>query len=104
MEAMAGDWGGTINALRIDGGMAANDWLCQFLADLLGMPVERPRIIETTALGAACLAALHVGVFDGLEAVSAAWRCERRFEPRMAAGNRDRLYAGWRDAVARVRR
>ncbi|CAO3440647.1 glycerol kinase GlpK [Azospirillum endophyticum] len=103
MEAMAGDWGGTINALRIDGGMAANDWLCQFLADLLNMPVERPKVIETTALGAACLAALKVGVFDGLESVSDAWRSERRFEPRMEQGKRDRLYGGWRDAVARVR-
>ncbi len=103
MDAMAGDWGGAINALRVDGGMAANDWLCQFLADLLGMPVERPQIIETTALGAACLAALKVGLFDGLEAVSAGWRCERRFEPRMDPANRDRLFAGWRDAVARTR-
>ncbi|KAF1857266.1 hypothetical protein Lal_00014497 [Lupinus albus] len=102
MEAMAGDWGGTINALRIDGGMAANDWLCQFLADLLNMPVERPKVIETTALGAACLAALKVGVFDGLESVSDAWRSERRFEPRMEQGKRDRLYGGWRDAVART--
>ncbi|MBP2229510.1 glycerol kinase [Azospirillum agricola] len=103
MEAMAGDWGGTINALRVDGGMAANDWLCQFLSDLLAMPVERPEVIETTALGAASLAALRVGVFDGLESVSAAWRSQRRFEPRMEAARRDRLYAGWRDAVARVR-
>ncbi len=103
MDAMAGDWGGAINALRVDGGMAANDWLCQFLADLLGMPVERPEIIETTALGAACLAALRVGLFDGLESVSAAWRCQSRFEPRMAPERRERLYAGWRDAVARTR-
>ena len=103
MNAMAGDWGGTISALRVDGGMAANDWLCQFLADLLGMPVERPEVIETTALGAACLAALRVGVLDGLDAVSAAWRSQRRFEPRMEAAKRDRLYAGWQDAVARVR-
>jgi glycerol kinase len=83
--------------------MAANDWLCQFLADLLGMPVERPEVIETTALGAACLAALKVGLLDGLDTVSAAWRSQRRFEPRMEAAKRDRLYAGWRDAVARVR-
>ena len=60
-------------------------------------------MIETTALGAACLAALKVGVFDGLESVSDAWRSERRFEPRMEQGKRDRLYGGWRDAVARVR-
>jgi glycerol kinase len=88
--------------LRVDGGMVANDWLCQFLADMLDVAVERPRVIETTALGAAYLAGLAVGVYSGLDAVAYGWHCERRFEPRMNAATRQRLYAGWQDAVSRV--
>nr|WP_181449465.1 glycerol kinase GlpK [Azospirillum thermophilum] len=103
MDAMAGDWGGRPNALRIDGGMAANDWLCQFLADMTGLPVERPEVIETTALGAACLAALRVGLFEGIGAVSQAWKLDRRFEPRMDEPRRAKLYGGWLDAVDRAR-
>ena len=90
-------------AVRVDGGMVANDWLCQFLADLLDRPVERPAVTETTALGAACLAGLEVGLYPSLDAVAGAWRLERRFEPRMSASERQRLYAGWRDAVRRTR-
>ena len=67
-----------------------------------GLPVERPAVTETTAQGAAFLAGLGVGVYTGLGAVSKAWRCERRFEPAMAPAERDRLYGGWRKAVARV--
>ncbi|MGP1397456.1 MAG: glycerol kinase GlpK [Inquilinaceae bacterium] len=102
MDAMIDDAGTTPNALRVDGGMVANDWLCQFLADILGLPVERPVVTETTALGAALLAGLAVGLYPTLDAVAAAWQLDRRFEPRMAAATRDRLYEGWRDAVGRT--
>ena len=91
------------SALRVDGGMVANDWLCQFLADILDVPVERPVVTETTALGAACLAGLEVGLYPSLEAVASAWRCARRFEPQMAPSERARLYEGWLGAVKRVR-
>ncbi|MGH6661682.1 MAG: FGGY family carbohydrate kinase, partial [Rhodospirillales bacterium] len=90
-------------ALRVDGGMVANSWVCQFLADILDVPVERPEVTETTALGAACLAGLAVGLYPSLEALTKVWRCERRFEPKMAAAERERLYAGWLDAVRRSR-
>lgn len=89
--------------LRVDGGMVANDWFCQFLADTLAVPVERPQVIETTALGAAYLAGMGAGLYNGLEDIAAAWQCERRFEPQMAEAERERLYAGWQQAVARVR-
>ncbi|MGD9508625.1 MAG: glycerol kinase GlpK [Geminicoccaceae bacterium] len=99
--------GGAVDAglgtLRVDGGMVANDWLCQFLADMLEQPVERPAVIETTALGAAYLAGLAAGVYGSLDDIAGAWRLERRFEPSMAAAERNQLLAGWRRAVARVR-
>lgn len=100
--AIAADGAASPTALRVDGGMVANDWLCQFLADMLGVAVERPRVIETTALGAAYLAGLAVGVYAGLDAIAYAWQCERRFEPRMGQPQRDQLYAGWQAAVKRV--
>ncbi len=100
--AIAADGAGTPTALRVDGGMVANDWLCQFLADMLGIAVERPRVIETTALGAAYLAGLATGVYAGLDAITYAWQCERRFEPRMGAQQRQQLYDGWQNAVQRV--
>ena len=102
LDAMAADAGRGADALRVDGGMAANAWLCQFLADILQAPVERPAVIETTALGAAVLAGLAVGAHAGLEEVAAKWRCERRFHPVMAAQQRDALIAGWRIAVSRA--
>jgi glycerol kinase len=88
--------------VRVDGGMVGNDWLCQFLADILDLPVERPAVTETTALGAACLAALEVGLFPSLDAVVSTWRSERRFDPSMDEARRDALYAGWQDAVRRT--
>jgi glycerol kinase len=106
MQADLGDAAGAgddAGAVRVDGGMVANDWVCQFLADMLERPVERPAVTETTALGAARLAGLEVGLYPSLEAVAAAWRCERRFEPQMSAPERERRYAGWRDAVRRTR-
>jgi glycerol kinase len=90
-------------ALRVDGGMVVNSFVCQFLADILDVPVERPVVTETTALGAAYLAGLAVGLYPSLESLSDAWRCERRFEPKMSAAERTRLYAGWQDAVRRAR-
>ncbi|MBI1209497.1 MAG: glycerol kinase GlpK [Azospirillum sp.] len=103
IEAMLADGAARPQALRIDGGMAANDWMLQFLADILAIPVERPVVTETTALGAAILAGLAVGVYPSLEAVSAGWHCERRFEPAMDEARRAKLYQGWQRAVARVR-
>jgi glycerol kinase len=100
MQAIKG--GGPPRALRVDGGMAGNDWFCQFLADIIAAPVERPAMIEATALGAAFLAGLQLGVFPDLAAISAAWVPGTRFEPRMDGTARDRLIAGWRNAVART--
>ncbi len=93
--------------LRVDGGMVVNHWLTQFLADMLRIPVVRPRTIETTALGAALLAGLQAGEAAGgytsLEEIAALWRADARFEPKMEASRADALYAGWCDAVARTR-
>ena len=89
--------------LRVDGGMAASDWTMQFLADILGAPVDRPAVLETTALGAGWLAGMQAGICPGMEEFAAGWSAERRFEPRMEAAERDRLHAGWQDAVRRVR-
>jgi len=101
-DAMVADGGSAPETLRIDGGMAANDWLCQFLADMVQVPVERPEHLETTALGAAFHAGLATGVWPGLPALAATWRRGRRFEPAMAAADRARLAAGWQDAVRRT--
>ena len=89
--------------LRVDGGMVVNDWLTQFLADVLRIPVVRPETEETTALGAAFLAGLHSGVYSSLDAISKLWRADRRFKPKMAGAKADALYAGWEKAVARVK-
>jgi glycerol kinase len=82
--------------------MAANAWLCQFLADILDCPVERPRNLETTALGAAFLAGLAVGVWPDLDALAQTWEAQDRFEPMMVRAQREPLIAGWADAVART--
>jgi glycerol kinase len=103
MDAMRADGATDPAAIRVDGGMAVNDWVMQFLADQLDVPVERPGVTETTALGAACLAGLATGVFASTDEIARRWRRERRFEPSTQAGARDALYAGWREAVARVR-
>lgn len=105
LEAFAADAQGVAptSTLRVDGGMVANDWFCQVLADTLGVAVERPRIIETTALGAAYLAGLGAGLYSGLQDIEQAWQCEQRFEPQMSKDQQDALYAGWQAAVARVR-
>ena len=102
-EAIRADGATGLGTLRVDGGMVANDWMLQMLADILGVAVERPVVTETTALGAAYLAGLNQGLFADLDAVAAQWRSDARFEPRMAAAERDARYAGWQDAVSRVR-
>ncbi len=102
IDAMAADAGPAATALRVDGGMAANDWLCQFLADMLEAPVERPAIVETTALGAAFLAGMATGVWDGVGALEGLWSLDRRFDPAMEAPKRETMVAGWRKAVART--
>ena len=103
MAAMEKDSGTKLTALRVDGGMVKNDWVMQFLADILDLPVERPVVTETTALGAAYLAGLHAGVFQSTADIGKRWQRDRRFEPAMNADQRDSLYAGWQQAVARVR-
>ena len=102
MEAMANDGVTSIEALRLDGGMAANSWLCQFLADILGVTVERPQNLETTALGAAFLAGLATGVWSNLEELAGIWRRRDKFEPSMAEKRRNDLLAGWRRAIAKT--
>lgn len=102
MEAMTRDGGAPVTTLRIDGGMVVNNWVSQSLADIIGVPVDRPQITETTALGAAFLAGLQVGVFASLDEISELWHCDRRFTPSMSQTRRSSLYAGWLDAVRRV--
>jgi glycerol kinase len=102
LDAMEKDGAAHGAAMRVDGGMAANDWLCQFLADILQVPVERPQNLETTALGAAFLAGLATGVWPDLDAVARTWKRRDLFEPAMADRRRRELIDGWRDAVART--
>ena len=103
LEAMQKDAGEALKELRVDGGAAANDLLMQFQADLLGVPVVRPRVLETTALGAAYLAGLTVDLWKSREELASHWQAERRFTPQMSAEKREELMARWRDAVSRSR-
>ena len=103
LEAMQADAEAPLLALRVDGGAAVNDQLMQFQADQLGVPVQRPRVRETTALGAAYLAGLAVGYWSDQPTLSTHWAVEREFTPGMPQEQRERLYAGWRKAVSRVR-
>ncbi|MDP2411121.1 MAG: glycerol kinase GlpK [Pseudolabrys sp.] len=105
LEAMHADWpqaAGAETVLRVDGGMTASDACLQFLADILASPVDRPTVLETTALGAAYLAGRAAGLCPDLDGFAAQWRLDRRFEPQMDAALRERKYAGWRDAVRRT--
>jgi glycerol kinase len=92
-----------LTSLKVDGGMVANDWFCQRLADLTGLTVDRPRVTETTALGAAYLAGLGAGLFRSERDIAAHWALDRRFRPVLKPAERARLYAGWQQAVRRVR-
>ncbi len=105
LEAMRGDWtdaARTRTVLRVDGGMVASDWTMQFLADLLNAPVDRPQILETTALGAAYLAGLTVGVYPEPAEFAKSWAMECRFQPSMEESVRARKYNGWRHAIRRT--
>jgi glycerol kinase len=102
LDAMAADCGTRPTTLRVDGGMVVNNWLSQTLSDVLGVCVDRPVVTETTALGAAYLAGLGVGLYASLESIAEQWRCERGFSPALAEPERQKRYQGWRDAVARV--
>jgi glycerol kinase len=103
LQAMEGDSGINLRELRVDGGAARNDTLMQFQADVLGVRVVRPRIHETTALGAAYLAGLAVGFWSSADELTAQWQVERIFEPAMDRSRAESLRAGWRNAVARAR-
>ena len=105
LEAMQRDWPGASGGetvLRVDGGMTASDWTMQFLADILGAPVDRPQILETTALGAAWLAGMQAGLYPDAERFADAWALEQRFSPAMAEEARAEKYRGWRDAVKKT--
>ena len=103
LDAMQKDAGLRLSVLRVDGGAAVNDVLLQFQADLLGVPVRRPVVTETTALGAAYLAGLAVGYWSDQADVTRSWALDREFTPTMCADERERLYCGWKKAVARAR-
>jgi glycerol kinase len=100
---MSADSGIQLAALRVDGGMVANNWLLQFQADVLNVRVERPVVAETTALGAAYLAGLAVGYWSGLDDVRRNWALDRAFDPSLDEARRERLYLGWQRAVQRAR-
>jgi len=102
LEAMTADWAGHEGGeqvLRVDGGMSASDWAMQFLSDILGAPVDRPEVLETTALGAAWLAGMQAGIYPDMEGFAKSWALQNRFAPEMAAETRDQKYAGWQRAV-----
>jgi glycerol kinase len=104
LGAMEADWGSTVSntVLRVDGGMVASDWTMQCLADILDAPVDRPTVLETTALGAAWLAGSKAGVWPDQAGFSKSWKRERRFEPTMDTATRAAKYKGWQNAVRRT--
>ncbi len=103
LEAMKKDWGNSGNTvLRVDGGMTSSDWTMQCLADILDAPVDRPMVLETTALGAAYLAGLHAGLLPSPEKFAKSWQRDKRFAPKMKADLRELKYAGWQDAVRKL--
>jgi glycerol kinase len=100
---MRGDWGAARETvLRVDGGMVTSDWTMQRLADILAAPVDRPKVLETTAVGAAYLAGLKVGLYPEVGEFAKGWALDRRFLPKLDAASREAKYAGWKDAVART--
>jgi glycerol kinase len=100
-NAMAKD-GLALSFLKVDGGMAENNWLLNFISDMLSITVERPDIVETTALGVAYLTGLQAGVFSSVDELSTLWRCEKCFKPQISEQKKNRLYAQWQDAVSKV--
>ncbi len=103
LEAKKADGGGQIKSLRVDGGMVKNDWLMQFLADILRVPIERPPFIETTSLGCAFMVALSLQWLRSLDEIANTWHCEKLFSPSMSVAQSESLYQGWLAAVARIR-
>jgi len=103
LDAMTADGASSTAALRVDGGMVVNNWVVQALANILGVPVDRPQVTETTALGVAYLAGLQIGLYRDLAEIAAHWQRERAFEPAMPEAKRNELYEGWLDAIRRVR-
>jgi glycerol kinase len=99
---METDSGVKLTALKVDGGMVKNNLLMQFQSDILGVPVIRPKVSETTALGAAYAAGLAVGFWDDLEELRSKWRKDQAWQPKMDAYNRKNLYQGWKKAVSRT--
>lgn len=99
MTAMQGDSAKTPAVIRADGGLVANGFVCQFLADMLDTPIELPKVTEATAWGAACLAGLQSGIFGGLDDISKRWTLDKRYAPAMTPGQRETLYQGWRQAI-----
>ncbi|MCH8531553.1 MAG: glycerol kinase GlpK [Saccharospirillum sp.] len=102
VDAMHADGAHELQALRVDGGMVVNDWAMQFLSDILGAAVDRPEVTETTALGAAMLAALQLGWYDSVDELAENWRCEKTFESAMPEEDRKRLKQGWHKAIQSV--
>ena len=102
MTAMTEDTGRPISTFKVDGGAAANDFLLEFQADILGMPLCRPECIETTSLGAAYLAGLATGYWSSREDITSNWRIDKVFEPSMEKEKKDRLISGWHEAVGRT--
>ena len=100
LEAMATDSGIRLSALKVDGGASANNYLVQTQADISGAPVLRPRCVETTAMGAAYLAGLAVGYWDGTDEIRKNWAVDRRFEPKISQADRESRIRGWKKAVA----
>jgi glycerol kinase len=99
LSAMEADSGIRLASLKVDGGAVANNMLMQYQADMLGVPVERPQVIETTALGAAYLAGLAVGVWKSKDELKKRWKLDNRFDPKMSREEADKIYKGWRKAV-----
>jgi glycerol kinase len=102
LEAMEKDSGVKLSVLKVDGGMVVNELLMQFQADMLGVPVVRPKVAETTALGAAYAAGLAVGFWTGLDELRSNWKEDKRWQPMMNEAARESLYAGWKKAVTRT--
>ena len=104
LEAMKSDWEGAEDkaVLRVDGGMSASDWSMQFLSDIIGAPVDRPQVLETTALGVAWLAGMRAGIYPDMDGFAKSWSLDARFAPKMDEGTREWRYAGWQDAIART--
>ena len=102
LEAMKSDWQASDadGVLRVDGGMSASDWSMQFLSDIIGAPVDRPEVQETTALGAAWLAGMKAGLYPDQAGFAESWALDRRFEPQIDVKVRDEKYARWKSAVA----